>query len=321
MRINRYLTHAVVLAVAVAISGYATIDRHVASYLSHLGPVNAQAVMLDSGGSVGNVTFGRYSTIIKPVGIPTSAPVSHAPTMYTVQAGENLAAIAAKFHVTASDIRWSNGELFNSDSVLAGQQLIIPPTPGVVVTVKAGDTLQSLASAYHVDAATIADYNRFRDVQLAAGTLVVIPGGVGPNFPAAPAPAVYVGSYGSFHLTLGAPVGKYPATGFPYGWCTWYVATRRPVPWRGNAIEWYGNAAAMGYPVGSQPRVGAIMVDRESLIGLGHVAYVETVYPDGSWLISEMDYGMWGVTDQRTIRPGQLGGLLIGFIYGYTPGA
>jgi len=65
----------------VAISGYASIDHHVASYLSHLGPVNAQAVMLDNGGAVGNVTFGRYSTIIKPVGIPTSAPVSHTPTM------------------------------------------------------------------------------------------------------------------------------------------------------------------------------------------------------------------------------------------------
>jgi surface antigen len=58
------------------------------------------------------------------------------------------------------------------------------------------------------------------------------------------------------------------------------------------------------------------MVDRESPIGLGHVAYVETVYPDGSWLISEMDYGMFGVTDQRTIHPGQLNGLLVGFIYG-----
>src|SRR4029077_2047758 len=106
-------------------------------------------------------------------------PVSHTPTMYTVQTGENLGAIASKFHVTASDIRWSNGELFNSDSVLPGQQLLIPPVPGVVVTVKAKDTLQSLATFYHVDPATISDYNRLRDPQLVAGSLVVIPGGVG----------------------------------------------------------------------------------------------------------------------------------------------
>ena len=300
-----------------AISGYASIDRHVGSYLTRLGPVNAQALMLDEGGSVGNVTFGRYSTIIKPVAIPTSVPVSHKPSMYTVQPGENLAAIASKFHVTSSDLRWSNGGLFNSDAILAGQQLIIPPIAGVVVTVKGGDTLQSLANAYHVDAATISDYNRFRDPVLAPGTVVVIPGGIGPAFPTVQAPAyTNVGLFGNFHLTIGAPVGHYPATGFPWGWCTWYVATRRPVPWRGNAIEWYANAAAMGYPEGSQPRVGAIMVDKESLIGLGHVAYVEQVNADGSWLISEMDYGMWGVTDQRLIHPGQLGSLLVGFIYG-----
>jgi hypothetical protein len=29
-----------------------------------------------------------------------------------------------------------------------------------------------------------------------------------------------------------------------------------------------------------------------------------------------MDYGMFGVTDQRLIKPGQLNGVLVGFIYG-----
>jgi surface antigen len=88
------------------------------------------------------------------------------------------------------------------------------------------------------------------------------------------------------------------------------------VPWGGNAIEWYGNARAMGFPVGSQPKVGAIMVTTESPIGLGHVAYVEQVYPDGSWQVSEMHWVAFGVTSQRIIHPGQLKGALIGFIYG-----
>jgi LysM repeat protein len=321
LRINRYLTHAFVLVVALAISGYASFDRHAGSYLSQLGPVNAQALISDPGGSVGDVTFGRFSTIIKPLAIPLSAPLSHSPSMYTVQVGENISAIAAKFNVTVSDLRWSNGGLFTSDAILPGQQLVIPPVAGVVVTVRAGDTLQSLANAYRVDPATISDYNRFRDVSLAAGTVVVIPGGVGPDFPA-PQSRIYASANyyfygGPFHVTMGAPVGKYTPTGFPYGWCTWYVATRRPVPWRGNAIEWYGNAARMGFPEGSQPRVGAIMVTTESLIGLGHVAYVETVNSDGSWLVSEMHYAFgWGTTDQRLIHPGQLKGALIGFIYG-----
>jgi LysM repeat protein len=319
LRVHRYLTHAVVLAIAVAISSYASINHHFPSYLTaRLGAVNAEAVTASDGGTVGDVSLGRYSTIIKPLDIPTSAPISHAASMYTVQAGQTLAQIAAAFHITVSDIRWSNPDLITDATISSGERLVIPPVPGVVVTVKAGETLQSVAAAYHVDAAIIADYNRFRDVPLAAGTIVVIPGGVGPDFPRPPvaAPTYTNVFFSNFHLTIGAPVGKYPATGFPWGWCTWYVATRRPVPWRGNAIDWYHNAAAMGFPVGSQPRVGAILVDRESLIGLGHVAYVETVYADGSFLISEMDYGMFGVTDQRLIKPGQLNGVLVGFIYG-----
>ena len=66
------------LAIVVAVSGYATIDRHITNSLGRgLGTLNAQAVVLDGGGYVGDIAFGRYSTIIKPVAIPTSAPSSH----------------------------------------------------------------------------------------------------------------------------------------------------------------------------------------------------------------------------------------------------
>lgn len=317
LRINRYLTHAVVLAIALAISGYASIDRHVGSYLSRLGPVNAQAVSLDEGGAVGNVTFGRYSTIIKPVAIPMAAPASHAPSVYTVQTGDTVGTIATKFHVTASQIRWSNSGLFQSDAILAGEQLIIPPIPGVVVTVKATDTLASLAKTYQVDPATIADYNRLRDPQLGAGLVLVIPGGVGPAFP--PPPIIYQqhntsGSGGAMPTVVkSCCLGPYAATGFPIGWCTYYVATWRNVTWRGDAGWWYDNARAQGYAVGSTPKVGAIMVTWESY--LGHVAYVESVNSDGSWTVSEMNYVAFDVIDWRTIKPGQLGTRLVGFIY------
>ncbi len=99
---------------------------------------------------------------------------------------------------------------------------------------------------------------------------------------------------------------------FAFGYCTWYVANRRYIPWYGNAAEWWPNARAYGYAEGQTPQVGAVMVTQESSIG--HVAYVESVNPDGSWTVSEMNYRAWGVVDQRTIRPGQVP--LIGFIYG-----
>ena len=311
------------LAIAVAISGYASLDRHYqSSFTASLGAVNAEATVSGEGGAVGDVSLGRYSTIIKPVAIPLSAPISHTSFTYSVAAGENLKMIAARFHVTVSQIRWSNTNLISNDVVATGDQIVIPPVPGIVVTTKASDTLETLAAKYQSDAQTILDFNRLRSSQLTSGTVLVIPGGVGGAFPLPlplPGPSYVNPLFTNFHLTIGAPVGHYPVTRFPWGWCTWYVATRRPVPWAGNAIEWYGNARAMGFPVGSQPKVGAIMVETESPIGLGHVAYVEKVYTDGSWLISEMNYGMFGVTDQRLIKPGQLGGMLIGFIYGFTP--
>jgi len=98
---------------------------------------------------------------------------------------------------------------------------------------------------------------------------------------------------------------------FAFGYCTWYVASRRYIPWFGNAIQWWPNARAYGYPEGQTPVVGAVMVTRESY--LGHVAYVESVNGDGSWTVSEMNYVAWDVVDRRTIFPGQVP--LVGFIY------
>jgi LysM repeat protein len=307
-----------VLAIAVAISGYASMDRHFQSSLtSRLGAVNAEAVVTSEGGTVGDVSLGRYSTIIKPVAIPLSAPINHSPFSYTVAAGENLKAIAARFHVTVSQIRWSNTNLISSDVVATGDQIMIPPVPGIVVTTKASDTLDNLAARYRSDAQTILDFNRLRSQRLATGTVLVIPGGVGGVFP--PPPTLWktllqTAGSGTFHsVVLGCCLGPYPAAGFPPGWCTYYVATKRNVTWRGDAGFWYQNAAAAGYPVGSKPKAGAIMVTWESY--LGHVAYVDSVNADGSWNVSEMNFVAFGVISTRTIKPGQLGSRLVGFIY------
>ena len=130
-----------------------------------------------------------------------------------------------------------------------------------------------------------------------------------PAQPAAPRAAPVPPSAGA--VAFQRPSGNH----FAYGYCTWYVANKRSIPWYGNAIEWWPNAAIYGYAEGQIPRVGAVMVTRESVV-YGHVAYVESVNGDGSWTVSEMNYRAWNVVDMRTIRPGQVP--VVGFIYGKT---
>lgn len=120
-----------------------------------------------------------------------------------------------------------------------------------------------------------------------------------------------------------APVVR-PAAGgssaaFAYGYCTWWVAHKRSIPWRGNAAEWWWNARAYGFPEGQTPQVGAVMVMAAGGAAApeGHVAYVESVNGDGSFVVSEMNWwgvpgGGWGRVDYRTVR--SMRGIL-GFIY------
>ena len=299
-------------------SSYAAMDRHFPTSLTaRFGPVNAEAVVTGEGGYYGDVTLGRYSTIIKPVSIPTSAPISHQPVSYTVASGENLSSIAAKYHVTVAEIRWSNSDsLFSNDVVATGQQIVIPPVHGIVVVAKSSDTVDALAAKYGVDPQAIVDFNRLRSTQLTQGMVLVVPGGTGGAFP--PPPALYQILAGTNHSTyithvLSCCLGPYVNNKFPQGWCTYYVATKRNVTWNGDAYYWYQNAAAQGYATGSTPKVGAIMVTAESWAG--HVAYVEAVNPDGSWLVTEMNWVAFGVIDDRLITTKLIGAKLVGFIY------
>ena len=299
-------------------SSYAAVDRHFPTTLTaRLGPVNAEAVVTAEGGDYGDVSMGRYATIIKPASIPTAAPISHQPLMYTVAQGETLATIAAKYHVTVAEIRWSNSNLYSADTVATGDQLVIPPVHGIVVVTKASDTVAALATKYSVDPQTIIDFNRLRVTTLKAGMTLVVPGGVGGAFPPPPPLWQILAQHNvsvNFPVkVLGCCLGPYVNNKFPAGWCTYYVATWRNVTWTGDAGYWYQNASAQGYPVGPTPKVGSIMVTWESWAG--HVAYVEAVNADGSWVVSEMNWVAFDVIDQRTIKPGQLGSKLVGFIY------
>jgi surface antigen len=60
------------------------------------------------------------------------------------------------------------------------------------------------------------------------------------------------------------------------------------------------------------PQDGAV-VYHKSIGGLGHVAFVEKVNPDGSALFSDMNYPIWGKVTYRTVPASEMGNYA--FIY------
>ena len=120
--------------------------------------------------------------------------------------------------------------------------------------------------------------------------------------------------------SIARPPASVPPSGngFDYGYCTWWVANKRPIPWRGNAVEWWWNARPYDSAEGPEPRPGAIMVMGISGTSpLGHVAYVEAVNPNGSFVVSEMNWwgvqgGGWNRVDYRMVTS-MLD--VLGFIY------
>jgi surface antigen len=90
---------------------------------------------------------------------------------------------------------------------------------------------------------------------------------------------------------------------FPWGQCTWYVASLRDVGWSGDAWQWAFTAASAGMPEGMQPRTGALVVFGRggAYSQFGHVAYVESVSGPNSFTIDEGNFYGLGIVDKRFI--------------------
>jgi surface antigen len=102
---------------------------------------------------------------------------------------------------------------------------------------------------------------------------------------------------------------SYPGDEYAFGNCTYWVALRRaqigePIPntW-GNASQWAINATFDGYTVDQTPSYGAIMQTSNTDSGLGHVAFVESVEPNGNWSISEMNVIGFDEVDYKELSP------------------
>ncbi len=106
-------------------------------------------------------------------------------TTYTVQAGDNVAGIAARFGLDPTTIAWSNSAVEDAPDLLRiGQELVILPIDGVYHTVAEGDTLESIAEEYEAEVGDIIScaYNPLAppDFTIEVGVNLIVPGGEKP---------------------------------------------------------------------------------------------------------------------------------------------
>ena len=137
-------------------------------------PQEAQAAQAIPVTEEKEVTLRLASVEIKPL----------APTIreYIVVPNDTLSQIASKFDLTTMTLIWANN-IPNPDSLKLGSTITIPPTSGVLHTIRKDDTLSSLATRYDVNTSDIIAYpfNEIPDPDtLRIGQKVMVPGGVKP---------------------------------------------------------------------------------------------------------------------------------------------
>ena len=269
-----------------------------------------------------NLNFIQNQSLMASAGTPLKDPEEDGGVkIYEIIEGDILSAIAEKNHITINTILWAN-DIENVDSVMPGDKIFILPIAGVSHTIKSGESLELIAQKYKADKDKIIAFNDLpADGNITEGEEIIIPDGqkeipnqTNSNSSTGIARREYATQNGGIPTTISGwkSLDGKAGTGykFPYGYCTWYVAKKRYIPWSGNAGTWLYHAKTSGYKTGKNPQVGAIMVSSESW--WGHVAIVENVGKD-SFTISEMNYKGWNKINKRIIAKSSR--VVKGFIY------
>lgn len=108
------------------------------------------------------------------------APVTRAETLrlteHIVREGEGLRSVARTYNVSPTAIITVNNLSTATRALTVGQSVRVPNTDGIMVTVRAGESLGTLAQRYRLSTSRLMAFNRLGSVSIRAGQRLFIPG-------------------------------------------------------------------------------------------------------------------------------------------------
>ncbi len=141
---------------------------------------------------------------------------------YTLSASDTLWTIANYYGLSAETIAFANG-ITDPYHLDLGRRIVIPPSQGALYTVANGDTVDSVAARFKVDAGEIKTYNRlyFEESNFAPGQSIFVPNATLPSLPPPAAAASAAAAAAASVITR--PSGTAPTAGAA-GYLAWPVA-------------------------------------------------------------------------------------------------
>jgi murein DD-endopeptidase MepM/ murein hydrolase activator NlpD len=140
-----------------------------------------------------SVGLQTTAAVQRDTAVDTILPVRNRTTLsdYTVEVGDTLFSVAARFGLLPETLLWSNRYNIGDDPhmIFPGQELVIMPIDGTLHIWSAGEGLNGVAEFYQVTPETIINYpgnnlslaslGDLANPNIEPGTMLIIPGGKG----------------------------------------------------------------------------------------------------------------------------------------------
>ena len=95
---------------------------------------------------------------------------------HTLQTGESLSTVAGRYGLDVEDVVGANPDISSLDMLPAGIELLIPPEPGLVVTLQPGENLRELIRIYGLSPLKVMEANDFQSpADIRPGVMVFLP--------------------------------------------------------------------------------------------------------------------------------------------------